>query len=168
MKIILSEKQIKDIVSSLTENIDYAPGIKRDILTKMVHKMNNRQEPLSRRGIPNNGDDNQDKMFIGGGDKKDGKKDKHSYDYYKKKENAQRDADKRLSINDEVEDNNLDYLYNNLKDDEDIRLSDDGGPLMGKKVTKREYLGDMLREAIVKKDWGMVSRAILYLELRMK
>jgi hypothetical protein len=61
----------------------------------------------------------------------------------------------------------LKSAYSNLGDDEDISLSDVSGTLYGRKVSKKEYLENMLKDAVNTEDWGKVHRAILYLNTKM-
>jgi hypothetical protein len=62
---------------------------------------------------------------------------------------------------------NLKNLYSNLSDDEDVSLSDTTGTLYGRKVSKKEYLENMLIDAIDNEDWGKVHHAISYLKSKM-
>jgi hypothetical protein len=54
-----------------------------------------------------------------------------------------------------------------LGDDEDVSLSDDTGTLFGRKVSKKEYLEEMLTKAIREKNWSKVNYALLYLKAKM-
>jgi len=62
---------------------------------------------------------------------------------------------------------NLKNLYSDLSDDEDVSLSDTTGTLYGRKVSKKEYLENMLNDAIDNEDWGKVHHAISYLKTKM-
>ena len=62
----------------------------------------------------------------------------------------------------------INSLHNDLNNDEDVWLSDNGSELSGEVVRKTEYLKNMLNEAIRKEDWSLVHRAILYLDIKMK
>jgi len=62
---------------------------------------------------------------------------------------------------------NLKNLYSNLSDDEDVSLSDTTGTLYGRRVSKKEYLENMLKDAIDNEDWGKVHHAISYLKSKM-
>jgi hypothetical protein len=72
-----------------------------------------------------------------------------------------------ISENEVYSGDNLRNLYSNLGDDEDVSLSDATGTLYGRKVSKKEYLENMLRDAVNNEDWGKVHRAILYLNTKM-
>ena len=61
----------------------------------------------------------------------------------------------------------IDALSNNLRDDEDVYLSDNSGELRGDVVKKKQYAINMLRNAIDKQDWSLVNRAIMYMEIKM-
>ena len=58
-------------------------------------------------------------------------------------------------------------LYNDLSNDDDVHLSNNTGELRGDIVTKKEYLQNMLRDAIRRKDWGIVNNAISYISVKM-
>jgi len=62
----------------------------------------------------------------------------------------------------------IDSISNDLNNDEDVWLSDNSGELSGEVVRKTQYLKNMLNEAILKEDWSLVHRAILYLDIKMK
>ena len=59
-------------------------------------------------------------------------------------------------------------LQSKMGPDEWISLDDTSGELSGEKVSKIEYVKIMLRSAIEKKDWGLVSRVILFIDSQMK
>ena len=61
----------------------------------------------------------------------------------------------------------LKNVYSTLGDDEDVSLSDTTGTLYGRKVSKKEYLENMLNDAVNNEDWGKVHRAISYLKIKM-
>jgi len=61
----------------------------------------------------------------------------------------------------------LKNLYSSLGDDEEVSLSDDTGTLFGRKVSKKEYLEEMLTKAIREKNWSKVNHALLYLKAKM-
>jgi hypothetical protein len=58
----------------------------------------------------------------------------------------------------------IDKLYSNLGDDEDVSLDDTSGELSGQVVKKIDYVKNMLERAIESEDWNMVRRSIVYLE----
>jgi len=58
-------------------------------------------------------------------------------------------------------------LYDDLGQDDDVYLSDNTGDLRGEVVTKKEYLRNMLKDAINKQEWGIVHRAISYIDIKM-
>jgi len=60
----------------------------------------------------------------------------------------------------------IDKLYSRLGDDEDVQLDDSSGELSGKIAKKIDIVIDMLEQGIRKKDWGIVSRALSYLEIK--
>ena len=57
-------------------------------------------------------------------------------------------------------------LYSNIGDDEDVQLDDSSGELSGKITKKVDMVKDMLKQGLRKKDWGIVSRALSYLEIK--
>jgi len=62
----------------------------------------------------------------------------------------------------------INSLYNDVNNDEDVWLSDNSGDLSGEVVKKTQYVKNMLREAIRIEDWNLVHKAILYLDIKMK
>ncbi len=60
----------------------------------------------------------------------------------------------------------IDKLYSNIGDDEDVQLDDSWGELSGKVTKKIDIVIDMLEQGIRKKDWSIVSRALSYLEIK--
>ena len=76
--------------------------------------------------------------------------------------NIRLEEDRTLSSGEE-----LDKLYSNLGDDEEVSLSDETETLFGSKVTKKEYLEKMLTDAMRKKDWSKIRHAILYLNTKL-
>lgn len=61
----------------------------------------------------------------------------------------------------------IETLRQGLGSDEDIRLSDNSDKLRGDVVKKKDYLSNMLKDAIEKEDWSIVSDAISYIRIRM-
>lgn len=62
----------------------------------------------------------------------------------------------------------INNLYNDLGDEQDVHLSDRTGDLKGEVVSKKEYLKRMLMSAYENKDWGKIHHAILYMDVKMK
>jgi hypothetical protein len=60
----------------------------------------------------------------------------------------------------------IDKLYSNVGDDEDVQLDDSSGELSGKITKKVEILKDLLKTGLRTKDWNKVSRALSYLEIK--
>jgi hypothetical protein len=60
----------------------------------------------------------------------------------------------------------IDKLYSNLGDDEDVSLDDSSGELSGQVVKKIDYVKNMLERAVESEDWDMVKRAMRYLEMK--
>ena len=60
----------------------------------------------------------------------------------------------------------IDKLYSKIGDDEDVQLDDSSGELSGKITKKVDVVKDMLKQGLRKKDWGIVSRALSYLEIK--
>ena len=60
----------------------------------------------------------------------------------------------------------INKLYSNLGDDEDVWLDDSSGDLSGEVVKKIDYVKDMLAMAVKKQDWSMVGRAINYMDIK--
>ena len=60
----------------------------------------------------------------------------------------------------------INKLYSNLGDDEDVWLDDSSGDLSGEVVKKIDYVKDMLRMSVKKQDWSMVGRAINYMDIK--
>ena len=60
----------------------------------------------------------------------------------------------------------IDKLYSNLGDDEDVSLDDMSGELSGQVVKKIDYVKNMLERAVESEDWSMVKRAMSYLEMK--
>ena len=58
-------------------------------------------------------------------------------------------------------------LYNDLSNDDDVHLSDNSDQLRGDIVTKKEYVQNMLKDAMRKKDWSIVNNAISYISVKM-
>lgn len=61
----------------------------------------------------------------------------------------------------------INKLYGNLKDDEYVSLDDSSGELSSRVVKKNEYVVEMLKTAIRKKDWSKVSNTILFIQTKM-
>ena len=59
-------------------------------------------------------------------------------------------------------------LYSNIADDEDVQLDDSSGELSGKITKKIEIVKDILKSALRKKDWSIVSQALSYLDIKFK
>ena len=59
-------------------------------------------------------------------------------------------------------------LYSNIGDDEDVQLDDSSGELSGKITKKIEIVKDILKSALRKKDWSIVSQALSYLDIKFK
>ena len=59
-------------------------------------------------------------------------------------------------------------LYSKLKDDEYVELDDSSGDLSGSIVSKIEYVKNLLKKAIDKKDWGSVHSAISFIDTQIK
>jgi hypothetical protein len=62
----------------------------------------------------------------------------------------------------------IDKLYSNIADDEDVQLDDSSGELSGKITKKIEIVKDILKSALRKKDWSIVSQALSYLDIKFK
>jgi hypothetical protein len=60
----------------------------------------------------------------------------------------------------------INKLYSNLGDDEDVWLDDSSGDLSGEVVKKIDYVKDMLKMSVKKQDWSMVGRAINYMDIK--
>ena len=58
-------------------------------------------------------------------------------------------------------------LYDDLGQDDDVYLSDNTGELRGDVISKKDYLKNMLRDAINKQEWSIVYRAISYIDIKM-
>jgi len=58
----------------------------------------------------------------------------------------------------------IDNLYSNLGDDEDVSLDDSSGELSGQIVKKIDNVKNMLERALQIEDWDMVRRTVRYLD----
>jgi len=61
----------------------------------------------------------------------------------------------------------IDKLNIDLSNNDDVYLSDNTGQLRGDVVTKKEYVENMLRDAMRRKDWSIVNNAISYIRVKM-
>lgn len=57
-------------------------------------------------------------------------------------------------------------LYDKLGDSDDVYLDDTTGDLSGEIISKKDYVTNMLKRAVEKEDWSLVSRAISYLKVK--
>jgi hypothetical protein len=62
--------------------------------------------------------------------------------------------------------NDIENLYPQLGDDEDVQLDDSSGELSGKITKKIDIVKDKLKTAMRKKDWNEVANTLLYLDLK--
>jgi uncharacterized protein YjbJ (UPF0337 family) len=60
----------------------------------------------------------------------------------------------------------INKLYSDVSDDEDVQLDDSSGELSGKITKKIDIVKDKLKTAIRKKDWNEVANTLLYLDLK--
>ena len=60
----------------------------------------------------------------------------------------------------------INKLYADVSDDEDVQLDDSSGELSGKITKKIDIVKDKLKTAIRKKDWNEVANTLLYLDLK--
>ena len=61
---------------------------------------------------------------------------------------------------------NIKGLYDKLNDTEEVYLDDTTGDLSGEIISKKDYVTNMLKRAVEKEDWSLVSRAISYLRVK--
>jgi hypothetical protein len=61
---------------------------------------------------------------------------------------------------------NIKGLYDKLNDTEEVYLDDTTGDLSGEIISKKDYVTNMLKRAVEKEDWSLVSRAISYLKVK--
>jgi uncharacterized protein YjbJ (UPF0337 family) len=60
----------------------------------------------------------------------------------------------------------INKLYSDVSDDEDVQLDDSSGELSGKITKKIDIVKDKLKTAMRKKDWNEVANTLLYLDLK--
>lgn len=60
----------------------------------------------------------------------------------------------------------IENLYPQLGDDEDVQLDDSSGELSGKITKKIDIVKNRLKKAIKNKDWNEVVQTLLYLDLK--
>jgi len=61
----------------------------------------------------------------------------------------------------------INNLYGKLKDDEYVELDDSSGDLSGTVVKKIEYIKNLLKKAIDKKDWESVNSEISFIDTQI-